>query len=195
LRSLAAVMTPLVAAGILLIGPFLAWWIAPSFAEQSTQVGRIILLGFWVNNFASIPYIQLQARGRPDLPAKCHLVEVLPYLGLLYLGLSLFGLVGAAVAFSLRIVADFVLLTGLAGTLHHSLRILAMPALLLSVAYGIADHTTVGRLDWYLLVVGHQLITVIWAWHQAPLSLRQLILGVFRQSARHSRTAKLKVRA
>ncbi|WP_165741445.1 flippase [Candidatus Thiosymbion oneisti] len=191
---LAVVMTPLVAAGVLLMEPFLAWWIGPVFAEQSTPVGQVIFLGFWVRNFVSIPLSQLQSRGRPDLVAKCHLVEVLPYFGLLYLGLSELGLVGVAVAFSLRAVADFVLLAGLAGTLHRSLHILAVPAFLLAVAYGIADHTTAGQPEWYLLVTGYQLITVIWVWHQAPSSLRQLTLRVFRRLAKHGRTAKLKVR-
>lgn len=181
LRSLAAVMTPLVAAGVLLMEPFLAWWITPAFAGQATQVGRVILLGFWLNGFARIPFAQLQSRGRPDLVAKCHLVEILPYFGLLYLGMNLLGLVGAAVAFSLRVAIDFVLLAGLAGILRRSLGIVAMPALLLSVAYGIADHVAVGGPEWYPLVAAHQLVTITWAWRQAPLSLRQLILGPFRR--------------
>ena len=83
--------------------------------------GQVILLGFWVNGFAKIPYAQLQARGRPDLVAKCHLAEALPYFGLLYLGLNALGLVGAAVAFSLRVLLDFGLLASFSGILRRSL--------------------------------------------------------------------------
>ncbi len=175
LRALVTVMVPLVTAGILLMEPFLAWWIAPTFAEQSTLVGQIILLGFWVNSFARIPYVQLQAGGRPDLVAKCHLGEVLPYFGLLYLGLDVFGLVGAALAFSLRAMLDFALLANLAGILYFSLRMLLMPALLLTVALGIATRTDPGGHDWYLLVTVHQLITLTWTWRQAPSPIKQLI--------------------
>lgn len=176
LRSLIVVMTPLVAAGVLLVEPFLAWWITPAFAEQSATVGQIILLGFWVNGLALVPYAQLQARGRPDLVAKCHLGEALPYFGLLYLGLHTLGLVGAAAAFSLRVLVDFWLLASLSGMLRLSLRVLLLPSALLTAAFLIATLGHPGRPEWFALVVLHLLITLAWAWRQAPPSLRRLAL-------------------
>lgn len=177
LRLLMVVMTPLVAAGILFMEPFLAWWIDQEFSDQSARAGQLLLLGFWVNNFAKIPCAQLQARGRPDLVAKCHLAEVLPYLGLLYLGMSLFGLVGTATVFSLRIVIDFVLLAGLAGVLHHSLRLLLPPVILLTIAFFIAMLSSPGQLKWIIYVFAHLLVTMIWAWRESPPSLRGIILN------------------
>jgi len=176
LRVLVVVMTPLVAAGILFMEPFLSWWIAPAFAQQSTRVGQIILLGFWANSFAIIPYAQLQARGRPDLVAKCHLGEVLPYFGLLYLGLSTLGMAGVAVAFSIRVLADFVLLAGLAGILRLSLQLLLTPVLLLAAAFLIATQSNPARPEWLLLVAVHLLIMMSWAWRKAPGSLRKLAI-------------------
>lgn len=176
LRSLVVVMTPLVTGGVLFVEDFLAWWITPSFAEHSAPVGQIILVGFWANGFALVPYAQLQARGRPDLVAKCHLVEALPYFGLLYLGLSTFGLVGAAAAFSLRVLLDFWLLAGLAGMLRLSLGVLLLPSLLLTGAFLIATQSSAGRPEWVVLVVVHLLITLTWAWRQAPPSLWRLAL-------------------
>lgn len=176
LRILVVVITPLVAGGILFMAPFLSWWITPAFAEQSARVGQIILLGYWVNSFAIIPFAQLQARGRPDLVAKCHLAEVLPYFGLLYLGLSAFGMVGAAVAFSVRVLVDFVLLASLSGLLRLSVRCLSTPALLLVAAFSIATFSTPGQPAWFALVAGHLLITTLWAWRQAPVTLREFIL-------------------
>lgn len=176
LRSLIVVMTPLVAAGVLLVEPFLAWWITPAFAKQSAPVGQIILLGFWVNGFALIPYAQLQARGRPSLVAKCHLAEVLPYFGLLYLGLHTLGLVGAAAVFSLRVMVDFGLLASFSGMLRFSLRMLLLPSVLLTAAFLIAAQSHPGRPEWLALVILHLLITLAWAWRQAPPSLRRLAL-------------------
>jgi len=173
LRSLVVAMTPLVAAGILLMEPFLTWWIAPEFAQQSTRVGQVILLGFWANSFAIIPYAQLQARARPDLVAKCHLGEVLPYFALLYIGLSTFGMVGAAVAFSLRALVDFALLAGFAGILRLSIPSLLTPVLLLAAAFLTATQTNPGQPAWFALVVVNLLITMIWAWRQAPAALRE----------------------
>lgn len=176
LRALVMVMTPLVAAGILLMEPILSRWIAAAFAQQSARVGQVILLGFWANSFAIIPYVQLQARGRPDLVAKCHLGEVLPYLGLLYLGLHFFGLVGAAVAFSIRVIVDFALLAGFAGLLQRSLRLLLTPSCLLAAAFLIATQMSPSRPEWFALVASHLLVTVIWAWRQAPPHLKAFAL-------------------
>jgi O-antigen/teichoic acid export membrane protein len=175
LRTLVVVMTPLVAIGMLFMKPFLAWWIAPAFAQQSATVGQVVLLGFWANSFAFIPYAQLQARGRPDLVAKCHLLEVLPYFGLLYLGLNTFGLIGLAVAFALRALVELLLLASLAGILRSSVRGLMTPALLLGTAFLIATNTSLGRLTWLIVVVIYLLITMVWAWRLAPTTLREFI--------------------
>jgi O-antigen/teichoic acid export membrane protein len=175
LRTLVVVMTPLVAAGILLMEPFLAWWISPEFAERSALVGQIILLGFWANSFARIPYAQLQARGRPDLVAKCHLGELLPYFGLLYLGLTTIGLAGAALAFSLRVLLDLTLLAGFAGILRLLLPMLLTPGLLLAGAFFISTQSTIGQPEWFVLAALHFLITNIWAWRTAPKSLSDFL--------------------
>ena len=162
LRLLIFVMTPLVLVGILFIEPFLAWWLTSEFAQNSSLVGQIVLVGFWFNALALIPYSQLQARGKPDLVAKCHLAELLPYLGLLYLGLKYFGLVGAAIAFSVRVIADFGLLAGLAGIFPWVLRVLAKPLLLLAAAFFIGRWFTLGTNEWMVLVLIHLTISAVW---------------------------------
>lgn len=177
LRTLVVVMTPLIVVGILVMEPFLSWWIAPAFAEQSAPVGQLILVGFWANGFAMIPYAQLQARGRPDLVAKCHLGEVLPYFGLLYLGLSAFGMIGAAAAFSLRVLVDFALLAGFAGILRLSLRSLRTPALMLGAAFFIATQRSLDQPVWLALGAANVLIALTWAWRQAPAILRDFALA------------------
>lgn len=175
LRALAVVVTPLMVMGIFLIEPFLTWWISPDFARQSLLVGQIILLGFWINSFAKIPYAQLQARGRPDLVAKCHLGEIVPFLGLLYFALNQFGLAGAATVFSIRVLADFFLLAGFAGILRQSMRILLIPAVLTGVAFLIALQNEGGQSRWLVAVAIHLLVTVTWALWQAPETLREAL--------------------
>ena len=171
LRTLVVIVTPLVVAGIFIMEPFLAWWIAPDFAEQSALVGQVILIGFWVNSFSKIPYAQLQARGRPDLVAKCHMAELLPYFGMLYLCMSTMGLLGAAIAFSMRVVLDFTLLAGLAGILRVAFRMLLVPSMLLSVALLIAMQSSPGSLDWFVMGILEFLATIIWAWRESPVSV------------------------
>ncbi|WP_394752358.1 flippase [Crenothrix sp.] len=180
LRVLVTVMTPLVAAGILLMEPFLGWWISPAFAQESARVGQVILLGFWFNSLAGIPYAQLQARGRPDLVAKCHLMEVLPYFGLLYLGLSNVGLVGAAMAFSLRVFIDFALLAGLAGILKQSFHLLLVPVLLLEAAFWITTQASFGQPDWLALVSVYLLVTTLLGWRETTSFMKTFIFTRFK---------------
>ena len=177
---LVVVMTPLVVAGILIMEPFLTWWISSEFAEKSALIGQVILIAFWVNSFAKIPLVQLQARGRPDLVAKCHLAEVLPYLGLLYIGVSQYGLIGAALAFSLRVVLDTILLAKLAGVLGYSLRLILIPTILLIIAFAITIKSNYGELDSIVYSLMHLLLTIVWAWRCTPDSLRDLLLNRFK---------------
>ena len=177
LRLLIVIMTPLVVVGIIFMEYFLAWWISPEFADQSARVGQILLLGFWFNSLAQIPYVQLQARGRPDLVAKCYLVEILPYFGLLYLGMSLFGLVGAAAVFSLRVFVNYVLFASLSEVFRHTSRLLLLPVLLLIIAFFISMQSKYGQLEWIIYVLPHLLFTMIWAWWRSPDSLREIILN------------------
>lgn len=91
---------------LLLAGPFLGLWIGPAFAETGGPVARILFIGAWINGLAFIPFSLLQAQNRPDLPAKFHLLEVVPFVFVLWSLSSTWGLVGAALAWSLRATAD-----------------------------------------------------------------------------------------
>jgi O-antigen/teichoic acid export membrane protein len=180
MSALAAVMTPLVIAGIYLMRPFLELWISAEFSQKAALVGQIILVGYWFNSFAKIPYAKIQARGRPDLVAKCHLAEVLPYLGALYLGLTLFGIEGAATAFSLRVMVDFILLAYFAGMLNFSVFLLMLPAGLVVGAFAIER---VGAFDgplWWAVLGAHVLATLIWAWSASPDMLKDLLESRFK---------------
>lgn len=110
LKTLAAITTPLIVAALLAIRPFLYLWIGPRLSSAAAPVGEILLAGMWVNGLAYLPFAQLQAQGRPAVVAKFHLMEVLPFLVLLWLGVRYFGIIGAATAWTLRVWADAYLL-------------------------------------------------------------------------------------
>ena len=108
--SIGAIMTPIVVMGLLLIKPFLILWVGATLAEKTAPVGQILLVGIWINTLAFIPYAYLQARGRPDLPAKFHVLELLPYVAVLWALIDRLGVPGAAWAWDLRVLADTLLL-------------------------------------------------------------------------------------
>lgn len=87
-------------------------WMGAEFAQNSATVFRIFTIGIFVSSLAAIPFNLLQGIGRPDLPAKFHLVELPFYFALLYLLIHGFGIVGAAWAWLIRVMADAALLGG-----------------------------------------------------------------------------------
>ena len=100
---------------ILLAGPFLQAWVGLDFARQATSVAEILFIGAWANGIAYLPYGMLQSQGRPDLTAKIHSVEVIPFLLLLFCLVRAFGLSGAAVAWTLRMVVDGLIMLRVGG--------------------------------------------------------------------------------
>ncbi|UCV18282.1 flippase [Ferribacterium limneticum] len=92
----------------------LSLWLGSEFAENSADMVRWMVVGWLVNVLARPSFNWMQSLGRADLPAKLHCVE-LPVFGLLlYFGIMLFGIEGAAAAWSCRCVIDSLLLNGLA---------------------------------------------------------------------------------
>ena len=117
---------------------FLVLWMGSSFASQAGPIVDILMLGAWINGVAFIPFSLLQAQGRPDLTAKIHAIELLPFVAVLWILLQRFGLSGAALAWVLRVSVDAILIFGAAGiTLRHVAR-LTPAILLLLVSYQIA---------------------------------------------------------
>ena len=176
IHTLAVVITPVMLLGIFLIEPFLSWWLSPEFASQSALIGQILLLGFWINAFAVIPYAQLQAAGRPDVVAKCHLAEVLPYLLFLYAGLHFFGLKGAAIVFGLRTFIDCLLLMFFARNLREGFALLYIPTLILLAGLMVTIFFGIGSLTWWATACSLFLLSLLWAWKYAPKILRAAII-------------------
>jgi hypothetical protein len=52
-----------------------AGWLASS-SDRATAVLQVLAVGVLVNCLARVPLTVLQAKGRPDLPAKYHLAEL-----------------------------------------------------------------------------------------------------------------------
>lgn len=113
-RVLTSVLTPLVVAMMIAMQPFLTVWISSDFAGLATAPGIVLAAGIWLSSLAMLPSIYLQASGRPDVPAKCHLLEILPHVVVLWLCVRYFGILGAAVAMLFVTVLDTVLLMAFA---------------------------------------------------------------------------------
>lgn len=120
-RLLAWAMT-LGCAPAILIAPFaFKLWLGAGLSVICAPIAQVLLAGLWLNGMAFLPYTLLQGQGRPDLVAKFHLIEVIPFLALLWFATATLGLVGAAGAWSLRVALDFGLLFKAIGPLRTRL--------------------------------------------------------------------------
>lgn len=89
------------------IGPIvLDRWVGADMAAASAPIWRWLAVGVLVNGLAHLPFTMLQSAGRTDVIAKIHLLELVPYSLALWWALAHYGVVGAAVVWSLRVSLD-----------------------------------------------------------------------------------------
>jgi len=101
---------PLALAIVAFAPDLLGRWLGPVFAGQSTGVLRWLTVGVFINCLAMLPAMLLHAVGRPDVPAKLHLLELPIYLVVIWFAVRNRGIEGAAWAWSFRIVLDALLI-------------------------------------------------------------------------------------
>jgi O-antigen/teichoic acid export membrane protein len=106
LLLLVFVLLPLCLALAGLARPALTLWLGADFAARTGQVLPILSLGILVNGVAGVPFSLIQAAGRPDLTAKLHLAEAPVYIAACWLLTSQFGINGAALAWTGRVLVD-----------------------------------------------------------------------------------------
>lgn len=110
LRRGALLVTAAVMPACLLLvatGPELLWlWLGAEFAAGGGRVLQILAVGIFFSCVAFAPGALLDAIGRPDVNAKWQLAQAALFLPLSALGLTWFGIEGAASAWAARCAVD-----------------------------------------------------------------------------------------
>jgi len=109
-KFLLVILGPIVVTLAVFAHDVLRLWLGITFAQQATGVVRVLAVGVLIAAVAQVPYSQLQAAGRPDLTAKFHLAELPLHVALVWLLVRGFGITGAAIAASTRMILDACLL-------------------------------------------------------------------------------------
>jgi O-antigen/teichoic acid export membrane protein len=169
--TLAAIMTPIIIAGIIALPTLMRLWVGAKLAYHSAPIGTIIFLSVWIDSLTFIPYDMLQATNRADLTAKAHLAEVLPFLGVLWLGIHFFGLAGAAWTTVFQTALDGALLFYLAKQIRVWGKIW-FGALLTFLSQLVAPTNLVSFQTILALVL--LVIAMIWSWYSSP-RVRQIV--------------------
>jgi len=104
----------------------LTLWLGPVFAAKSTSVMRWLAVGVLVNATALMPFTLIQAAHRPDLVAKLHAIEVPFYLIGEYVFIKIWGIEGAAITWTARVVIDTVVVWVMVGWIIPGTRAIAV---------------------------------------------------------------------
>jgi len=110
LRCLLVALFPIVLVLVALAPDLLRVWLGAEFAANSAGLLRTFAVATLVNSLAAVPFVLLQARGRAEVSAKLHVVQMPLYLVLLWAMIRLFGLEGAAAASLLRVTVSATLM-------------------------------------------------------------------------------------
>lgn len=94
-------------------------WVGAEFAAVGATPLRVLALGVFMSALAHILVSLLQGVGRPDLVARTHGVELLVYVPLLWWLIVGWGVVGAALAWTVRAALDLAMLGALALRSRH----------------------------------------------------------------------------
>ena len=135
LRTLAFLIFPLYLAIVVLAEPALLVWLGEDFMLASTVPMQLLAIGVYVNSVAHVPFTLVQSGGRPDWPAKLHMVELVVYLFFVTYMTTRFGIVGAALAWLTRIMVDIAIHFRFVEALFPSVRVMGLKTTLVLTGY------------------------------------------------------------
>ncbi len=162
---------------IIIGGPFMTLWMGADFASHATPVIELLLIGAWINGIAFIPYTLLHGQGRPDLVAKLHALECLPFIIVLWFLLHRYGLYGAAIAWDGRVTIDAALLLKVARfPVNHLLRLIPASVLILA-SYGVTQIADISIL-WSVVLAGLVFIAFLGCAIVFDATARQMLLAL-----------------
>ncbi|HEY7897309.1 MAG TPA: flippase [Gemmatimonadaceae bacterium] len=106
MRALVLMMSVPAAIALFFAPVILRLWMGPEYAAQGEMALRILSVGVLINAVAHIPYTFLEAAGRPDVPAKFHMIELVIHVPIAWYLVGAYGITGAAIAWTVRVTLD-----------------------------------------------------------------------------------------
>ncbi|MGH8778776.1 oligosaccharide flippase family protein [Paraburkholderia sp.] len=107
LALLNGVFTPCVIVAVFALQPFLHVWLGEHMATMSAPFGRVLIVGVWLAGQSSILGILIQAQSHPAQVARVSWIQLPFFAGGLWLGIHLFGVMGAAVVVVIKSLCDY----------------------------------------------------------------------------------------
>lgn len=95
----------------LLLPVLLPLWIKKDLSPKSISIGQILCVGVFFNSLGAMFYALIHAKGRADITAKTHMIELPIFIGVLFFLINGFGVMGAAWAWAGRMAFDCFMLS------------------------------------------------------------------------------------
>jgi len=111
------VLGPLITGVIVFAGPILSIWIDEEFAAKSSAILQILAVGVLLNGLAQMSAGLLDGINKPDVRAKVFALIVPVYIALLLFFINYYGVVGAALAWTIKACMEFVIFSLVASAL------------------------------------------------------------------------------
>jgi O-antigen/teichoic acid export membrane protein len=132
-------LMPLLTILFVIAEPFFTIWAGPEFGKESTIPFYILLAGLFFGMWTFVPNATLLARGRTDIIAKVYWIELPIYLLLIAVFVSSYGIVGAAIAWSIRSILEAIAIvliarkvSGIDFPLFNILKVVSLASLMLA---------------------------------------------------------------
>ena len=82
---MAGAIFPLCLIGFVFSEEIMVTWMGTEFSCVPSLILKILIIGYFFNCIAQIPFADIQASGKSKTTAMLHLCEVLPYFALLFM--------------------------------------------------------------------------------------------------------------
>lgn len=141
IRTALALGLCLTVGAMVVITPFISWWVNPDFAARVGSVAPLSTITILASSTFAVITMILRAVGQPKVTTTTLLAEMAPFLVGLYYATVHFGLTGAALVVIARGFIDGALLSWRAGFAAMFFRILPQSLVLVAIA---------GAVVWFL---------------------------------------------
>jgi O-antigen/teichoic acid export membrane protein len=155
-------MLPITLGTALFAELILSLWINKEFAQQSYQLLQIFSFGMFITCLANVPFTLLQSADKARTTAMIHLVEFPIYIGILWILTANYSVVGAAIAWLIRIALDAAFMFAAANYLFNGVLIARKKlwSIVVPIAGGVIGFSGVFLEDnnkiaiWMMIVIG-----------------------------------------
>jgi O-antigen/teichoic acid export membrane protein len=97
-------------------------WLPLSSTSEVSSIFIILVAAFSINCFTAITHFYVSSRAKPSIITRSMIIEFIPYLILLFVMSSTFGIIGAAWSFLILCTVDFVIIIALTQNRPNGLR-------------------------------------------------------------------------